>query len=257
MNLLEKYPAIKFQLDSVGNIGSFNNKGTIYYFLDSLEEIPEKKVNNSKKSIGKHLSSDEIIFLLFDDTLFGSATDGTIFTNRNIHVKGLFEEAEVIPYEEIDSISVSRKNGKLHLSLGDKTKVIGASGVTDFMTLFSLSQFIIGMSYLIRANNEGIEVENAEEFIFDAYCNNVKFEGEPDKFEEFLNKHQDTIRDLVEKLGINDLLVKLEEDDESWNIVIDKLYELLPAPVRLVISRDKLRSFVLENKNTFLKRLGG
>ncbi|EER47147.1 hypothetical protein AM305_09086, partial [Actinobacillus minor NM305] len=110
------------------------------------------------------------------------------------------------------------------------------------------------------ANNQNIVIDDNEidNFLIDTYFSNVTFEGEPEppsKFEEFLNRHEDSIRDAFDKLGINDLILKLE-DDEKLIPHIDKVYELLPTPVRFVISRDKFRKFVLENKNTFLKSLG-
>lgn len=260
MILLEKYPQLKEYVEQFGTMGAFQHRGTIYSFLDSFEEIPAKKVQNAKNSIGKHLSSDETLLLLVDNTLFGSATDGVIFTDKAIHYKELFSDPEVVFYEQIDSISVSRKDGKLNLFLDGNIKTIGAIGVKEYLLLFSLTNFIIGASYLIRTNNQNIVIDDNEidNFLADIYFSNVTFEGEPEppsKFEEFLNRHEDSIRDAFDKLGINDLILKLE-DDEKLIPHIDKVYELLPTPVRFVISRDKFRKFVLENKNTFLKSLG-
>lgn len=260
MSLLVQYPQLKEFVEQFGTIGSHQHKGTIYSFLDSFTEPPAKKVNNAKNSIGKHLSSDETLLLLFDDTLFGSATEGMIFTDRAIHYKGLFDDPEVIFYEQIDSISASLEDGKLHLSVDGEITKIGATGVKGFLLLFSLVNFIIGASYLIRANKQNIIINDDEvdDFISDAYIANVKFTGESKQssFEEFLNRHEDIIRSALDKLGINDLILKLEDDDKLL-VHIDKLYELLPMPIRFVLSREKFRNFILENKDTFLNRLGG
>lgn len=264
MNLLEKYPELKEEIDTVGTVGSVRYSGTINYFLDPFgvdfdyEEIFEKKANNAKHSFGKNIESDETLLILIDTTAFGSAKDGIIFSDRKIHYKEFLGKIGVIPYEAIDNIIVSRKDNKLHFILGGDREIISFSDIDDFVILNCLTRFIIGSSYLIRAEKEGIEIEDVNDFIWDAYFNNVSFEGEKQtsKFEEFLEKHEDKLRELIEKAGINDFLYNTLTDDEKWSAGVDRLYDLLPTPMRLVISRDKFKGFILENKTLFVRRLG-
>ncbi|OOR98955.1 hypothetical protein B0187_06750 [Haemophilus paracuniculus] len=264
MNLLEKYPDLKEHISFVGDVGSMQHGGTIYYFLDpfgvslNYEEIFEKKANNAKQSFGKDISSDEKLLILIDTTAFGSAKDGIIFSDRKIYYKELFEKPNVIRYEDIDRIVVSRKDKKLIFFIGEEKKSISYSSFDSFLLIQNLIQFIIGTSYLIRAENEGVEIENVSDFIWDSYWSNVEYEGEEEtsKFEEFLDKHEDKLRELIEKAGINDLLYNAFNNDEKWDVGLDKLYELLPTPIRLVISRDKFKGFILENRDLFAHKFG-
>lgn len=256
MNFIEKYPFLKEYVEQVGSFAWLGgNKGTVYSFLDDFEEIPEKKIRNAKKSIGTHLDSDEKLLLLFDDTLFGSATDGIIFTDCKIHSKGLWEDPVVIPYEEIESISVTRKDGKMTLQCKNRTVVIGAAGVTNFMLLSALSNFILSAAFLIRNEQQGgmLELKQAEDLSLETAWYNTSFEGEPSQLDKFFDKHEDTIRGVVEKLGIDELVYKLSNgDDETWGMLIDKIYEFMPAPFRLAVSRETLRKIILGNKDKIL-----
>lgn len=259
MNLLEKYSGIT---DDIANIEFFGRKyrGVIYNVLDPVfsdEESLKKKLSNAKQSFGQDISPDEKILMLIDKTLFGSAKDGIIFSDRKIYYKELFEKPNVIRYEDIDRIVVSEKDTSLYLILGDEKKSISYFDFNSFIIAETLARMIIGSSYLIRAENEGVEIENVEDFIWDVRWSNVEFEFEEttSKFEEFLNKHGDTLIELVKKAGIN-FLINTLNNDKVWDTKLNKLYDLFPAPFRLIISRDRFKGFILENRDSFVSRLG-
>lgn len=254
MNLIEQYPFVKEYIDQVGTFGWAYNNGTVYSFFE-IDEIPEKKIRNAKESIGVNLDSDERLLLLFDHTVFGSATDGIIFTDRKIHSKGLWEDPIVIPYERIESISVDRKDGKMTLQCIDRTVVIGGASVTNNLILRSLSNFILSAAFLIRNEQQGIVLDpkQAEELHFETSWYNFSFKGEPSQLDQFFDKHEDTIRKVIEQLGIDDLFYKLSNgDDEIWGLLIDKIYEFLPAPVRSIVSPETFRKIILGSKDKIL-----
>lgn len=63
---------------------------------------------------------------------------------------------------------------------------------------------------------------------------------------------------LIEKILIDGLLQIAEEklrDDVFLADLFEKTYELLPAPVRLIIKRDKYLSFCLKRKEPLLIRV--
>ncbi len=72
-----------------------------YYHKDS---IPEKKLLNAR--IYMEVPADEIVFGLCDYTVFGSAKEGVVFTNRGIYARYLSEK-DSITYEELGKCTVT------------------------------------------------------------------------------------------------------------------------------------------------------
>ena len=77
--------------------------------------IPEKKLNNAKASFAS-VDSDETVVGLHDFTLFGSAKEGVVFTDKGVYWKGGKNQGHM-PYKEI-------KLGTIH-----HTKVEGTPAV--------------------------------------------------------------------------------------------------------------------------------
>lgn len=73
----------------------------------SMEEIPEKKLNNA---IGAYAESVEKtkVYALVDTTLFGSAKEGMIFTNAGIYMKESFGKPKYIAYADIVETKVTK-----------------------------------------------------------------------------------------------------------------------------------------------------
>ena len=90
-----------FIKDNVEGIGS-----SIYV----APEIPEKKLNNIIKAL-KCESFYESILAIYDDTLFGSAKEGLVFTGQKMihHKYGEFIYSEIDTVEYIENITVDDK----------------------------------------------------------------------------------------------------------------------------------------------------
>ncbi|MBW3140556.1 hypothetical protein KUV56_13730 [Ferrimonas balearica] len=77
-------------------------------------DIPEKKLNNAAKSfeLGNRVNA---VVAIYDNTVFGSAKEGLVFTGEKIYIKEVFESAWSINFSEIESaeyvndISVNEK----------------------------------------------------------------------------------------------------------------------------------------------------
>ncbi|MCY4304180.1 MAG: hypothetical protein OXC62_05280 [Aestuariivita sp.] len=96
----------------MGDINIFIRENIADTISDNLylsPDIPPKKINNAAKSMAREESIESVI-ALYDDTLFGSATDGMIFTGEKIIFKCLFEDAVTINYADIKSCDLCRKN---------------------------------------------------------------------------------------------------------------------------------------------------
>jgi hypothetical protein len=90
-----------FIKDNVEGIGS-----SVYV----APEIPEKKLNNIIKAL-KCESFYESILAIYDDTLFGSAKEGLVFTGQKMihHKYGEFIYSEIDTVEYIENITVDDK----------------------------------------------------------------------------------------------------------------------------------------------------
>lgn len=66
-------------------------------------EIPEKKLNNAIKSFGCE-DNHKAILAIYDNTIFGSAKDGIVFTGEKILYKASFEEKIEIYYDNFESV---------------------------------------------------------------------------------------------------------------------------------------------------------
>jgi len=75
-----------------------------------VPDIPEKKLNNALKSYGDNVSYESVL-ALYDDTLFGSASDGFLFTGEKmLHNKyGTFFYSDIESVEYIEEITTNNK----------------------------------------------------------------------------------------------------------------------------------------------------
>ena len=75
-----------------------------------VPDIPEKKLNNALKSYGDNVSYESVL-ALYDDTLFGSASDGMLFTGEKmLHNKyGAFLYSDIESVKYIENITINDK----------------------------------------------------------------------------------------------------------------------------------------------------
>lgn len=65
--------------------------------------------------------------------------------------------------------------------------------------------------------------------------------------ESILEKELPAIWDKLKAKGID-----IVSDEDNIRLVMEKAYEMLPTPVRLVVKRDTFINFALEHKNKIL-----
>ncbi len=78
-----------------------------------VPNIPEKKLNNALKSYGNDISYESVL-ALYDDTLFGSASDGFLFTGEKmLHSKyGTFLYSNIESVKYVEDITTNEKGKK-------------------------------------------------------------------------------------------------------------------------------------------------
>lgn len=94
-------------------------------------DIPEKKLNNAAKAFAYSGSVSHIVALL-DNTLFGSAKEGMLFTGERMLYREVLSDSIAIPYTSVAAarhvIDVTGKNDKkvetVEISLKDGGKVV-------------------------------------------------------------------------------------------------------------------------------------
>ena len=83
------------------SISQLNMKSYIYYYGEC--NIASKKFENAIKSYAD-ISKDEKLLLCYDNTVFGSAKDGILITNKKVYIHNMLSKAESIDVLEIDDI---------------------------------------------------------------------------------------------------------------------------------------------------------
>lgn len=80
--------------------------------------IPPRKRATAASTHAHHLPAEESILALYDDTLFGSASDGFILTARRICWKNALESPQQIAYADLSPETLSAERCALNLSGG-------------------------------------------------------------------------------------------------------------------------------------------
>jgi ribosomal protein L40E len=80
----------------------------VMYYLNAVE-IPPKKMKNARKSFFKH-DSGEYPYLFIDQTIFGSAKEGVVLTQKGLYWKVHFHKAQYIPYKKIKDLQLFSKH---------------------------------------------------------------------------------------------------------------------------------------------------
>lgn len=68
--------------------------------------LPKKKLKNAITSYAE-IGEEEVPLLLIDDTIFGSAKDGVLITDKAMYFKGSFESGKVFYFQTITSLTLS------------------------------------------------------------------------------------------------------------------------------------------------------
>lgn len=90
-----------------------------YIYLPNSGQKYLTKFNNAVTSYAK-LQQNENVLLLFDNTVFGSAKDGFILTNKNIYFKNMFQNPSSISLKDIETI---QEDGKYDFLVNNNIKI--------------------------------------------------------------------------------------------------------------------------------------
>lgn len=86
------------------------------YFYPS---IPPAKLANARATHALHLPEDEVVAVLFDDTVFGGAKDGFLLTKRRLYWKNFTAHAQSISWGEIDADEIAPGKGCVRVMTGE------------------------------------------------------------------------------------------------------------------------------------------
>ena len=75
-----------------------------------MEEIPKKKLENARRSYARSFETGEVPVLLWDDTLFGSAKDGFLLTDRRLYQKNFSERPSCSDLSGIVDFDISKES---------------------------------------------------------------------------------------------------------------------------------------------------
>lgn len=239
MSLLDKYPYIREILDELSECV---DNSSYYVVAGENGSVPLKKLNNAKASMasgaGASLDHDEEILLLYDSTVFGSAKEGALITNKKIIVKQAFEGLMCQPYYK--SLSISYNKGELKF------------GILNLMHLHRQDElregFINLLSSMLALSNEKGEVEcsisdeELRELVEIIKGTQIEIGDEVSGVDAFVDKYiypyESEIESMFRKIG----------SDGNVEMVIDKVIDFIPAPVRYVIPRNLVKKAVLSIK---------
>jgi hypothetical protein len=112
------------------SIRQYISSGNLYVSPD----IPERKLNNAVRAC--KVTDHEEMAALIDCTMFGSAKDCILFTNKSIYSKFL-DEVSVVPYESLPDIGYSLESNRIEFSNGAilyvKAGGVSANRLFDFV----------------------------------------------------------------------------------------------------------------------------
>ncbi len=212
----------------MGNINLFikDNVKDIGKDVYITPEIPEKKLNNAIKAY-KCESFYESILAIYDDTVFGSAKDGLVFTGEKmIHSNGKLTE---YIYSEIESVKYIKD-----VSVNDKGKEKVLEYVKIITTDNKAHKFKVTLSSSFNYDK------------FAEFLNKIITEFEDYKEEDQLKEMADMPNELKVaylKIIINMTFIDDEEIDEK------ELAELFLLMTRLELdkeSRFEVRAYITE-----------
>jgi hypothetical protein len=71
-----------------------------------FDDIPDKKLNNARYSYARNMGRDETLIFLYDDTVFNSAKEGFILTDKRLYIKNYGALDAYVDITKIDDISI-------------------------------------------------------------------------------------------------------------------------------------------------------
>jgi len=216
------------------NINLFikNNIKNVGKDIYVVPEIPEKKLNNALKSYGNNISYESVL-ALYDDTLFGSASDGFLFTGEKMlhNIYGTFLYSELASIKYVENILTNDK--------GKKSK----------------EKFII----IKTKDNKEYKLENGLTNLnkkkFAKFLNTIITEFDEYKEEDQLKEIADMSNEL--KVAYIKIIVNMTFLDDA-EIDEKELAELFLLMTRLELDKDsrfEVRQYISEVSNNNLEKV--
>ncbi len=106
-----------------------NGKKVVYLFNSNKFD---KKVATAKSQYGRTISDSERIVFCFDNTVFGSAKEGILFTEKGIYGKNAMEESWFVRLEDIVTVSMQKTDTVVNKNRLINTSLIDSSCKEDF-----------------------------------------------------------------------------------------------------------------------------
>ena len=92
-------------------------------------DIPPRKLRSAREA---HHLAEELILVLYDDTMFGSGKDGFVLTASGIHWKNFLEEPQCISYAQLDPETLS-VSGFIFELAGGQINITMSRGLQDIL----------------------------------------------------------------------------------------------------------------------------
>ena len=82
----------------------------------------QTKIASAQKAYAPEIETKDVIFV-FDDTLFGSAKDGFLVTEKSIYVHNLMAQSVRIDHNQIENFAIKEAEKKKHIFINDTIKI--------------------------------------------------------------------------------------------------------------------------------------
>jgi len=132
-------------------IDAWHRKGAEHKTIFTYPNISAKKLENAKRAYAK-IGEDELVISLQDNTIFGSAKNGLLFTTMAIYWKSnVGEPVGRVSFKDIPPHSVNstyKTVGTNKIFIGDQ--IIEVYMITDTKTLQSITSFIAESAMIFK-----------------------------------------------------------------------------------------------------------
>jgi hypothetical protein len=130
--------------------------GFIIKNLYFYENIPLKKFQNAVKSYAQALTEDEIVICLFDETVFGSAKQGFILTDKRLYARTINGVGSAAVENIFEMVCVHQKSySEISIKAGFDAFTISVSQVLGEDTREAFYQIIDKIIFFLKDKNKG------------------------------------------------------------------------------------------------------
>lgn len=246
--------------------------------------IPQKKLLAALESYGANMSEDEV-FVLIDDTLFGGAKEGVLMGESKLAVKMVFETPRLFFWRHLDSLAVEKRDLFVNLrkvgtftqvgekELGEFFSVINEAlgdarrGLADQQVAAVAQPTVAVIAPVLPAKpeTEPAPIEPVTEEILALAVFEETSSDEPQQKVNGTDKLLGYVAVAIEQ-NKSKILPFIEDnagevsqaalrDDGNVEKLGGFIYAFLPGVVRLALKEETFIRFVLDNRNKLLDKL--